>query len=168
MPTQVSAQLAAALAPHIRIQDHAIALLVEEGKALSPTFSAIVDRLEQSTVVVYVLRERCRYSRMRGCVLHKVAVGGEARMLWMGIEPTGLGRADAIALLAHELRHVLEVADAPWVQSDDDIRKFFWNARGAEGKADGERGSVETSAAIEVEFRVRREVRTALALKARK
>jgi hypothetical protein len=45
----------------------------------------------------------------------------------------------AIALLAHELRHVLEVADAPWVQSDDDMKKFFWNAPGAEGKADGER-----------------------------
>jgi hypothetical protein len=109
-----------------------IASLVEKGKTLSPTFSHIVESLERSMVVVYVPRGRCRCSRVRACLLHEVAVGGEARVLWMRVEPGGLAPAEAIALLAHELRHVQEIAEADWVRSADAIRRFYRSLPGAQ------------------------------------
>ena len=36
-----------------------------------------------------------------------------------------LGRADAIAMLAHELQHVVEVIDNPGVQSRDDLLALY-------------------------------------------
>lgn len=75
-----------------------------------------------------------------------------------GVEPGGPGPARAIALLAHELRHGQELAEAEWVRSDDDVRRFFPSAPDPLGKGDGERTLFETPAAIDAQLRVERAV----------
>jgi hypothetical protein len=94
--------------------------LLREGRQLSETYAALVDALEQSDLIVYVhaggapgtshLRFACATPRAR-----------LIRITLNGID----AEAIRISALAHELRHAVEVADAPEVRDDETLRAFY-------------------------------------------
>jgi len=100
--------------PRIRIQrDGRIEQLIADGLEGSPTFRAVVERLNRSDVVVYV---RCQtgVAKREDGYLKFVGSAGGYRYLQAHILYNTM-RARQIALIGHELFHAVEVADAPEV-----------------------------------------------------
>ena len=95
----------------IRTTDARLAALVDEGVQGSPTFRRLVERLEDSDVVVYLLCEGDARSRIGGRLTFVSAAGGYRDVLvrLAPLEP----RSQQIAMLGHELQHAVEIADTP-------------------------------------------------------
>jgi hypothetical protein len=94
---------------HVRMTDKRLHQLVHEGLRNSDTFRSLVARLEQSDVVVYF---ECNGARSPAGRLTFVSAVAGLRYLHVRVSRLG-SREQQIALIAHELRHAVEVADAP-------------------------------------------------------
>ena len=98
---------------HIRSQDRSIRLLLKRGFNRSRTFAQLMARLEHSDVLVYIEE----VPRLPGALEGRLLVLQPAhgfRYVRIQIARRG-GPNDSIAVLAHELRHAIEVADDPSV-----------------------------------------------------
>jgi hypothetical protein len=98
---------------HVRTTDRTMRKLLTAGYTHSPTFAALVERLERSDLYVYVEE----VSRLPGALEGRLLVLPRAhgfRYVRIQIARRG-GPNDSIAVLGHELRHAIEVADDPAV-----------------------------------------------------
>jgi hypothetical protein len=89
----------------------------------SATFKALVDRLERSTVVVYV-----RFGRSMGGAparLEFMTLSGGDRFVLVTIDRVGISPGRLIGLLAHELQHAVELAEAPDVSDVEGFRRLY-------------------------------------------
>jgi hypothetical protein len=69
-------------------------------------------------------------------------------------QPAATGEAQLIAWLGHELQHALEIAQAPWVRTAEDVHKLFRQI----GRQSG-RNQYETDEAKAVERAIHKELR---------
>jgi hypothetical protein len=113
----VVASIAAGEAPrdggHVRTMDTRLRMELNEGLARSSFFRHMVARLDASDVIVYVETE-CPMSPSLFGRLTFMGTGGGRRYVSVRISCT-LTDGEQIAALGHELRHALEIADAPEV-----------------------------------------------------
>src|SRR5688572_5085571 len=79
----------------------------------SPSFRALVARLMRSNVIVYVVRERGLRTLADGQLNFMAAAGG-TRYLAVRVAWDHAAKRQA-SVIAHELQHAVEIADAPWV-----------------------------------------------------
>lgn len=116
--------------PRIRTADVRLRSLITEGSATSPTFRALVDRLQQSDVVVYVQCDPQWSSRQGGGRLTFVSSAGGFRyvVVRMGWLPS---RAQQIAMLAHELQHAAEIAGTPAIVDAASLAREYRRMAGA-------------------------------------
>jgi hypothetical protein len=130
----------------------ATAELLEAGKARSAMFRALVDHLERRGAIVYVTTSwGLRYGVDGRTQL--LAVSGRHRFVYITV--SALLPADhAIPVLAHELRHAIEIADAPDIR-DHKTMAAFYSRHGIAGSS-GRR--FDTVAARDAGDRVRREM----------
>ena len=98
--------------PHVRPTCAALRALVAEGIARSSTFRALVDQLDASDVVVYVEFKTFAESNLSGQTAF-ISTVDSRRYLQIYIAP--LPKMQALAMLGHELRHAVEIADTPSV-----------------------------------------------------
>jgi hypothetical protein len=107
---------------HIRTTDRRLLRLLRDGVRSSDTFRRLVDRLRQSDVVVYLecgLGDRSA----TGCLTFVSAVGGYR---YVHVRVARLASADVqIALIGHELRHAVEIADAPGVVDASSLAREY-------------------------------------------
>ncbi len=127
--------------------------LLRNARRRSATVQGLCSAIEQSDVLVYVFVSR-RAQTFRG-ETRLVPTGGTVRLLHVEIDST-LEPDERIAVLGHELQHVLEIAGAPEVIDLHGVRQLFARI--------GDRisfltDSYETSAALEAERQVRQEIR---------
>src|SRR5205814_926849 len=119
-----------------------------DGARLSLTMSALVDRLEQSDVVVYV-------SLDGGTAVHGtltfVAHGGGLTYVMVRIQPVFV-MADRLAALAHELEHAVEVVEAGDTITDANALAAYYRQIGVEYR----KGMFESTHARTIEAQVRR------------
>jgi hypothetical protein len=113
------------LAPERRVrapqpQMHA---LVAEGFRRSRTFADLMVALNRTDVIVYVETTFGLGSDTLGRLL-MLPMAGDQRYLRIQIRE-GLARVDAIAVIAHELRHALEVAEAREVRDQASLIKLY-------------------------------------------
>ena len=101
---------AAASMPRVRALDASLRELLATGYQSSPTLRALVDRLERSDVIVHLERLTTSSPGVSG-TLRFVARAGGFRYVRIAIGPAP--RSHALAMLAHELQHALEVAADP-------------------------------------------------------
>jgi hypothetical protein len=132
----VTAPLAAALpSDQIRPQSARVSGWLARGVARSPTLRALVERIERGDVIVYLEERRTLGS------------GLAASIAWMSATPhvrylraavrSDLSEREGLAMIAHELQHVVEVIDDPTVRSEDALRALYqrighptgWNGR---------------------------------------
>ena len=114
---------APAAVPHVRPQSPRIAAWLERGIAESATFRALVERLEQSDVIVYLdIQPGLRQGLAAG--LTWMAATPSARFVRASLRPD-LPAREAVAMLAHELQHGLEVAAHPEVRSAAGLATLF-------------------------------------------
>jgi hypothetical protein len=114
-----SAQSAGALRP----EHPELKKMIETGSQQSPTFRHLVEQLDATSLVVYLRFNPCG-GAVAAC-LRFVAPQGSARRVLIVLDRFGRSRSDLIALLAHELQHALEIAEAPQVVDDASFRDFY-------------------------------------------
>ena len=98
---------------HVRTLDKGLRTVIDEGLARSASFRGLIARLDVSDVIVYVERECPMSSRLFGRLM-LLGTGGDRRYVNVRIACT-LAVTQQIAALGHELRHAVEIADAPSV-----------------------------------------------------
>ena len=137
---------------HVRTIDSRPNALIAEGMRRSPTFRMLVDRLNHSTVFVYI-QHQLLPANLGGRLTF---VGGAERWRYLRIEiECRQSRASQISALGHELQHAVEIADAGAAVDRTSIRSLY----GTIGFAiDNSQQRFESDAAKAAGHRVRREL----------
>jgi hypothetical protein len=104
----------------------ALSRVFREGVTRSPTFAALVDRLERSHWLVFVYRGACPDPAVAGCLLHTVGRYGDDPYLRILVNPWRVGHPDReISTIAHELQHALEIVEAVEVIDSASLTRHF-------------------------------------------
>ena len=110
-----AAPSAAATQPAARLRstNATILQLLKEGAERSTTFRSLVNAIEHSTGIVYVEFGYCAFGHLNGCLLPFIAVSHGDRYLRIVVTPDQNRRShdQFLALVAHEMRHALEVLE---------------------------------------------------------
>lgn len=101
-------------ARRVRSTDKQITKMLELGIERSPTFGRLVRALNSTDVIVYVERTRDLPKSLAGRML-LLPMAGHQRYLRVQVR-SDLKGPELVALIAHELRHALEIADHPAVR----------------------------------------------------
>jgi hypothetical protein len=144
-------RLCAAPDPHIRTLAPALAEAIEAGVDASPTLKSLVDRIEASDLIVYVAFDHSPVAATSGHIA-LVAVAGGRRYVRLAVNPRYDGW-QRIAILGHELRHAVEIADAPLVVDQSSLVSHYRRI----GFSNGER-MWESGAAIDAGQQVHSEL----------
>jgi hypothetical protein len=137
---------------HVRPEDPRLRAMVSVGVGVSPTFRAIVERIESSDVVVYIATRLMTTPRVAAQSSFIEAAGGR-RYLQVIVDSRTSG-PDLMGLLAHELHHITEIAEEPSVV---DARSLAALYRRIGFSVSVEASRFETSAAIATGRRVMRD-----------
>jgi len=145
---------AAAEIIRVRTPNKHISQLLAYGAERSPTFRELLSRLDRTRWFVFIQRGRCPQANGIGCLLHSVLDFEGSPYLRVLIDDRRLCLRDRqIAVIAHELRHALEVAESPEVTDTASLVALFRRI----GSADVDWFGVttyETAAALEAGRRV--------------
>ena len=100
-----------------------IQALIAQGMRRSATFAALLFELDTTDVIVYVERVHNLPAVIAGRLL---LVSATANQRYVRIQlGTGGTTADAIATLAHELQHAIEVGKSPGVRDQDALARLY-------------------------------------------
>lgn len=129
----------------LRPQSDRVAHWLREARRRSPTVQRLVDRIEQSDVIVYLDINRGLAPNIAAC-LTWMATTSSRRIVRASFRPT-LGVHEAIAMVAHELQHVVEVIDHPEVRSNATLLDLYTRIGHATG-TDGLRWDTADAVAV--------------------
>ena len=108
---------------HVRGADKAMAAAIAAGMRRSGTFAHLVLALNKSDVIVYIESGRALPTSIVGRLL--LAAGPEG-IRYLRIQVSGHPTSnDMIALVGHELRHALEVAESPEVRDEASLIALY-------------------------------------------
>jgi hypothetical protein len=139
---------------HLRSTEPELADLIADGVRASPTLQRLVERVEASDVIVYVMFDRSPLPYAAAHISLLTAVPGR-RYLRLSLDRRYAG-ARRLALLGHELQHAVEIADAPSVVDDEGVAALYRSIgfRSDNGRPD----CYDSRLAIEVGSQVQREI----------
>lgn len=154
-PAVADTPITGGLAFHVRTTDSRLRALLDEGLRTSPTFRAIVDRLIGTDVIVMLRCDPWAPPSVDGRMTFASKSGGYryvmVRLRYM------THRGQFLGLLAHELRHAVEVAEtAAIVDSQSLAREYERLGYRRRGAPDGT--TFDTDAAVEAGYQVLAEV----------
>jgi hypothetical protein len=146
-----AASLRSSRAFHIRTLDRRIDQWIESGIDRSPTFRVLIGRIGQSDVIAHAeIVERLP----RGDLARLVFISSVGHHRYVRIQLVTRPDADEmVALLAHELQHLLEVADTPRVRDNATLAQLY-----REIGHEWRNGAYESFAAVRVGHQVGREL----------
>jgi hypothetical protein len=135
----------------VRPQSERLQRAVDLGGRDSETFRQLVRTLQARQVIVYVVPGSCDFKKREACLLHTVVAAGSYRIL------RAVVRDDAPAVrltgvIAHELRHAIEVGESQATTPEDIATLFRRIGRPCEPRY--LRSCYETEAAVAAENRV--------------
>jgi len=141
---------------HVRATDSRLRAEINEGLARSPLFRQLVARLDGSDVIVYVQSECPMSPRIFGRLMF-VGAGGGRRYLQARIS-CALRDEEQVVAIGHELRHAVEVADAPSVVDTaslgEEYRRIGFESRGVpKGAGYESRAAIDAARQVWVELR---------------
>ena len=112
--------------PHpetLRCFDAQLMDLIQQGLARSGTLQELASHLERAGVIVFLSYGRQLPSNTAGRTRFMAASGG---WRYLSTELSDrLSRLDLMALLAHELQHAVEIADAPEVVDEASLKELY-------------------------------------------
>ncbi len=138
--------------PHVRPLTKGLDERIAEAAVRAPTLAAMLARLEQSDVVAYVacgLQTTLRFGQ-----LQFLAACGDLRYLMIQLR-CDMHPDNVTAALGHELRHAVEIADAPSVVDVKTLRALYLEIG---HDVTGESSHFETREAASAGAAVRREL----------
>jgi hypothetical protein len=136
----------------VRSNDPRLVPLLTEGARRSRTFAQLVTRVHSTDLIVYVESTHSLPPDTVGRILLQSVVNN-CRYLRIQVKSTLL-RDEMIAVIGHELRHALEVADDPTVLDNAALRTLYRRI----GYPAGPNGGFDTDAAKQTGFQVRDEL----------
>lgn len=108
---------------HVRAVDTRVSQAIAEGLRRSRTFASLVLALDRSDVIVYIQTSPGMPSSLAGRML---IVAGPESQRYLRIQVTAAARGnELIALVGHELRHALEVAESPEVRDEKSLIALY-------------------------------------------
>jgi hypothetical protein len=105
----------ASAAPRVRTEDAGLSRLIQQATSQSPTFRQLVETVQATDGIVYVMRGRCGHY-VQACLKLWMAVAGPNRILHVVVDERKPD-VEAMASIAHELQHALEVLAEPSVRT---------------------------------------------------
>ncbi|HJZ75709.1 MAG TPA: hypothetical protein VKE51_28440 [Vicinamibacterales bacterium] len=142
--------------PHIRMFDPQLTAALTLGTRMSPTLDRLVEEIEHSDLIVYVMFERARQRAVAAHVGFMTAAGGR-RYVHVALDPALQG-PNLIGMLAHELQHAAEIARAPSVVDERSLAALYLRI-GVDCARNWLERRFDSAAAIEVGARVTRDAR---------
>jgi hypothetical protein len=136
----------------VRGSDPRIERLIAEGLRRSTTFGDLVVALNRSNVIVYIQKSMTLPSMVSGRTLLTTRAHGQ-RYLRVQVR-LDLPAADVIALIGHELRHAIEIAENPDVVDQSSMVKLYERI----GHRADRQDHFDTAAAREAQRQVRIEL----------
>jgi len=144
---------------HIRTTDDRLRRLLDVGMRSSPTFRALVHRLLESDVVVYLWCNSTKAAAVDGRLTFLSAAGG---LRYVVVQLARLQpRERQIAIIAHELQHAVEIANAPDVIDAESLGREYRRIGYISSFALSIKQTFDTSAAVEAGETVLREMTAA-------
>jgi hypothetical protein len=137
---------------HVRAADTRVQDFLAAGFHRSATFARLLSALNASDVIVYIERVMTLPHDTMGR-LTIVPVSSGQRYLRIQIR-SDLSSTEAIALIGHEMRHALEIADAPAVRDAQGMIRLYRDI----GHSSGGDHVYDTTAAQDAGRQVRREL----------
>jgi hypothetical protein len=107
----------------LRVEDPLLARAISRGTRESATFKALLDRIENSDLIVYILRAPATGLAPQGRTQFVVSAGAR-RFVRVTIRTDQVTR-NVIALVGHELQHVAELAGEPGVVDNDSYLELY-------------------------------------------
>lgn len=145
-------ELLAAPTRRVRSNDPRLAHLLADGARRSHTFADLITRVHSTDLIVYVEKTQSLPPDTVGRILLQSVVS-RCRYLRIQVKST-LIRDEMIAVIGHELRHALEVAEDPTVLDDKGLRSLYKRI----GHPAGPYGGFDTDAAKRTGSQVRVEL----------
>jgi len=142
---------------HVRAPEPRILALIEAGISRSATFRSLVASLDRSDVIVYIEPKTTR-ENLGAYLAHQIISRGGYRYLQIAVPILG-SETRLVTLIAHELQHAVEVAQAPDAIDSASMEQLFDRLAVRFG-CDGSTCS-ETQAAKDVEHAVGEELKGA-------
>ena len=140
---------------HVRSDDPTLLRVIQEGMERSRTFREMVARIDSLPGLVYIVPSRCgAKSALPACLDHNVHTRGGYRLLRVNVMPNESGPY-LIALIAHELQHVIEVLSDESATSREAVTEMYQRISSKRSSARG----FETDAALATQTMVLRELR---------
>jgi hypothetical protein len=138
---------------HVRALCPRLARVLELGLFRSPTFARLVADLDRTDVIVQIVASQNLRPSLAGRI---VLVPNPRAVRYLRVQIRAEGRdEDLAALIAHELRHALEIAAATWVRDDDGLIELY---RKIGESLDSDRHQYDTADARDTGRQVRREI----------
>jgi hypothetical protein len=142
--------------PHVRALDSATRAAFSSGMKGSSLFRELVAQLEDSDLIIHVESDCTMRDRVQGKLIFVTAAGGVRYLrVRIGCAINGIRQ---VAILGHELRHAVEVAEAPWVVDESTMAEEYRRI-GFPSRGDTEGLSFESRAAIDAGERILRDLR---------
>ncbi|MCU1384709.1 MAG: hypothetical protein JWL71_3406 [Acidobacteria bacterium] len=102
--------------PHIRSTEAGLLATLADGARVSPTLRRLIDRLNASDVVVYLMFDRAATATLAGHTSLLTTAAGR-RYLRVSIDRRS-GGCRLAGILGHELQHAVEIAECPAVTDE--------------------------------------------------
>jgi hypothetical protein len=141
---------------HVRSGEANVRALIADGYTGSVTFREKVDAVERLPCVVYIASAVKLSQGMRGALLH-VPAGDPAMPVLRVLLKTNLSHDEAIAVIGHELQHVIEAATSAPAEPGGFAGTFARLDPAAQGR---NLRKFETETAVAVTFRILDELKS--------
>ena len=136
--------------PRVRAENPLLSAAIARGAERSPTFRRLIEAIDATDGLVYVLEGRCGQG-VRACLHMSLELSGQNRLLRILVNPRRAPGCELIGSIGHELQHALEALSNPNVRTSFGLSSFFHRI-GPEGPR-----RFETPEAIQVGLTVEKE-----------
>ena len=115
----------------VRSENELLAEALAQGEERSATFRRLLEAIEATDGLVYVLKGKCGQG-VRACLHMSVESSGPYRLLRVLVTPRRAVGCELLVSIGHELQHALEALSDPNVRTGFGL-SFFFQRIGPEG-----------------------------------
>ena len=108
----------------VRAENPLLADAIAQGVSRSATFRRLIEAIDATDGLVYVLDGRCGQG-VRACLHMSLELSGGNRLLRIVVNPRRAPGCELLASIAHELQHALEALGNPNVRTAFGLSSFF-------------------------------------------
>ena len=108
----------------VRAETPLLSAAIVQGAQRSTTFRRLIEAIDATDGLVYVLEGRCGQS-VRACLHMSLELSGDNRLLRIVVNSRRAPGCELIASIGHELRHALEALSNPNVRTSFELSSFF-------------------------------------------